>query len=327
VEPYPPGTGFEGFVPQGGDGYGAEAGYAAPDDGGYAPAGDAPAGAYEAAPVTGFDDFLAGVAGAEGAEAAVEQVVMCSYHGDVVADIQCLNCFQPFCMACLPAGTTCAACKADPGGRAVREQGDTKLVSDLGYEPGMDFAASYIDRGGIHEGLEVYEASAAAASAARPRKPGGAKKGGAKKGGGAKKPPPKSKGPAVNPKLLMAGLGGLAVVGLLGGGAWWFLAGGGGGAKKAPAYTGPAKIAIVAPKSQKLRGFQEIKLQVASPTSVDRVEVYVGGKRFTVIKRPPFNTDWPTNGRPDGKVEVVAKAFYKNGPTKQDKRTYVIRNR
>lgn len=328
VEPFPAGSGFEGFpgqaqeapFPGGGDDFSGGAGgfETAPE------AGEAGFGA----PVTGFDDFLAGVAGAD-AEVAPEPLVMCSYHGDVVAEIQCLNCFQPYCMACLPSGTTCAACKADPGGRAVREEPATQQVSDLGYEAGMDFAASYIDRGGIHEGLEAYEASEAAAAAARPRKPGGAKKsGGAKKaGGGPKKPVAKPKSAGFDPKLIGMALGGLALVGLVAGAAWWFIAGGGGAAKKPAPFTGKAQVAIVAPKAQKLSGFQEIRLQVATPAAIDRVEVYVGGKKYSVLKKAPFETDWPTNGRKDGKVEVVAKAFYKNGPTKQDKRTYVIRNR
>jgi hypothetical protein len=328
VEPFPAGTGFEGFPAQaegapfqgGGDDFsGGTAGFDAGPEAGV--------GGFDA-PVTGFDDFLAGVAGAE-AEAAPATLVMCSYHGDVVAEIQCLNCFQPYCMACLPSGTTCAACKADPGGRAVREEPVSPLVSDLGYEAGMDFAASYIDRGGIHEGLDAYEASEAAAAAARPRKPGGGKKGGGAKkaGGGPKKPVAKPKAAAVDPKLIGMALGGLAVVGLVAGAAWWFIAGGGGAAKKLATFTGKAQVSIVAPKAQKLRGFQEIRLQVATPTAIDRVEVYVGGKKFSVLKQAPFKTDWPTSGRPDGKVEVVAKAFYKNGPTKQDKRTYLLRNR
>ncbi|MEB3328512.1 MAG: hypothetical protein VKQ33_04705 [Candidatus Sericytochromatia bacterium] len=334
VEPFPPGTGYEGVAPEGGGAYQAAEAYQSEVAGygpeaGFAPVAgtEAPAAGFDAAPVTGFDDFLAGVAGAEATGAAEEPLVMCSYHGDVVADIQCLNCFQPYCMACLPAGTTCAACKADPGGRAVQAEEASPVVSDLGYEPGMDFAASYLDRGGIHEGLEAYEASSTAAVTARPRKAGGARKGGGKRGGGAKKAPPKAKGRALNPKLLLGGLGALAVVGVLAGGAWWFLAGKGGGPTPPPAYTGPAKVEIVAPKAQTIRGFKVLKLQVAAPTAVDHVEVLVGGKRFALLKRPPFKTDWPTNGRPNGKVEVVVKAYYKRGPTVQAKRTYIIKNR
>ncbi|MEB3198098.1 MAG: B-box zinc finger protein [Candidatus Sericytochromatia bacterium] len=279
---------------------------------------------------SGFDDFMAGVTEAMpssfgagvAAQPVTEDLVMCSYHGDVVAEIQCLNCYQPYCLACLPSGTQCAPCKADPSGRALQaESFGPSSVTEVGYEPGMDFAASYADRGGIHEGLEV-AAQAAEVAAARPRKP----KKSAKKGQAVapKKAAKKFKGPRLSPKLLV---GGLAALALVGGVAWWVTVGQQRFFPPPPPFKGPTKVAIVSPKAATIRGVQQIQLQVASPQQVELVLVTIDKKHWAKFKKPPFKSEWPTNVHKPGKHEVEAKATYKHGVTVTHKKTYVVKSK
>lgn len=91
--------------------------------------------------------------------------------------------------------------------------------------------------------------------------------------------------------------------------------------------TGPMKVAIVAPATTgSLRGPQVIKLQVASPGELTHVEITVDGKYWDKIKKPPFQSDWPTSLLKNGNHTIVAKAVYKDKRAVSAKRVVRTRN-
>lgn len=275
-------------------------------------------GAYTEASPAGFDDFMAGVAG-DG-----QDLVMCSYHGNVVADIQCLNCFQPFCLACLPSGTMCAACKADPVSRAVQSAPDDPVsVTEIGYEPGMDFAASYADHGGIMEGVEL-GARVAEVASARPKK--GAKKSG-KKRTSAKKTAvrkPKFRFPV---KAFAYAAAAVVALSALGAGGYYVYSALPVAQPTPPPFKGPTGVSLLTPKGTTIAGVQFIEAKVVSPKHVVNVEITIDKKYWAKLKKAPYKSEWPTNVHRNGKHEVAIKVVYQNGLSAQTKKTYVVKNR
>lgn len=236
--------------------------------------------------------------------------VRCANHSDVTADMQCLNCLQAFCMACIPDGSVCAQCKIDPYGRAAPEQDyDVSNSVDVGYDPTMDFAG--------YDTLETGDAPAA-----RPLK-GGPKKAGAGAAAGGKKGAPAGKKGAKKQSGLPipAIAGGVALLLALGVGGLWFMNRGGDAA-----FTGPAKVAIASPKAGALKGLQQITLTVASPEALELVTITVDGKYWDKFKEGPFKSEWQTSGLKNGKHVIEAVAQYKNGPKVKDTRTVTTNN-
>ena len=307
----------------------------------------------------GYDDHDVGARQAHDMAAMLE--VRCANHPATTADMQCLNCLQAYCMDCLPDGTMCAACKADPSGRAAPQEEYTPPPAvELGYDDaGLDFSGGYAatasvpaggydqgygqgdfnqgydqgyDQGGYDQGYgegDFNQGYGAAPAPPKPKRPPGAKKpAGAAGAAGAKKGAPAGKKGAKGKKaagptiaLIAGGVGALALVGGL---AWFFLSPGGdteGGAM------GPAKVSITGPKSAgPLKGLQVITLNVASPTEIQKVEVTVDGKYWQKFKAPPFKTDWPSSLVKNGKHTIEATAEYKNGTKVSDKKTVTVKN-
>lgn len=294
-----------------------------------------------------------------GARAAHDMAAMlevrCANHPTTTADMQCLNCLQAYCMDCLPDGTMCAACKADPSGRAApQEEYTPPPPSELGYEDmgGMDFSGGYAatasvpaneydqgydqgdfsqgyDQGydqGYGDGGDFSQGYNAPPAAPKPKRPPGAKKpagaAGAKKGAPAAKKGAKGKKASGPPVALIAG--GVGALALVGGLAWFFMGGQGG---ETGAAMGPAKVAITGPKSAgPLKGLQMITLQVASPDEIKTVEVRVDGKYWAKFKAAPFKTEWQSSLVKNGKHSIEAVAEYKNGTKVTDKKTVSVKN-
>ncbi|MEB3285125.1 MAG: B-box zinc finger protein [Candidatus Sericytochromatia bacterium] len=276
------------------------------------------ASAFGAEAPSGFDDFMAGMP-AEG-----QDLVMCAYHGNVVADIQCLNCFEPYCLACLPTGTMCAACKADPVSRAVQSAPDDPVsVTEIGYEPGMDFAASYADHGGIMEGVEL-AARVSAAASGKPRKSG--KKGGKKRSGAKKQPVRKAKFKLPVKALAFVALGMMGLSALGAGG--YLIYSSLPVAQPTPApFKGPTGVSFLTPKGLTIGGVQFIEAKVVSPKQVVQVEVNIDKKYWDRLKTAPYKSEWPTNVHSNGKHEVALKVIYKDGLSATAKKTYIVKNR
>ena len=60
---------------------------------------------------------------------------------------------------------------------------------------------------------------------------------------------------------------------------------------------------------------------------VERVELTVDGKYWDKLKKPPFESDWPTSLLTDGNHTIVAKAVYKDKRAVSAKRVVRTRNR
>jgi hypothetical protein len=129
---------------------------------------------------------------------------------------------------------------------------------------------------------------------------------GATKTGKLKKPAPVAR---EFPVKIVAGVGAVVLMVGLGFGAMTLLK------KPEPqaAYSGPAQVAILAPGAGPIRGGTFIKLRVASPKDVDRVEVTIDGKYWERFKKPPFNTHWPTSLFKNGDHTIQAKVIYRGG--------------
>jgi hypothetical protein len=271
---------------------------------------------------------------------------MCTNHATLAADMQCLNCFRPFCLSCASTGycpdcapqfvskqgaaqyASQAAAPAPQYDYAPAEMGYGETYDQVGYtDPGVgggfDLAGSYLDDG-----------PPAPSPPPRPRKPAGAsgaKKGGTGNmaGGGGKKKAPAKKGGGSKPPIgAIVGL--LVVLGLAGGGYYAYSngmipVGNAGGGEEAANF--PTKVSITSPKGTKVAGGQVIKLKVASEDMVERVELTVDGKYWGKFKEPPFESDWPTSLLPNGKHKVSVKVFYQGGKSAADKREYDVQNK
>jgi hypothetical protein len=283
-------------------------------------------------------------------QAAVDDYTppMCTNHATLAADMQCLNCFRPFCLSCASTGY-CPDCApqfvskqnaaaaqmaasapayeeqyADPGyGQGYEQPYEPSF--DQGY--GQDFAQSYDAPadGGFDLAGSYLDDAPAPPPPPRPKKrppgEGPAKKGPAAKGG--KKPAPK-KGGGGMPKGAIAG--GVVALLLVAGGGYWFMTKGSAAGDEGAEAAGPTKVSISAPKAGKVKGAQVIKLKVASPDDLDHVELTIDGKYWGKFKEAPFESDWPTGIFKNGKHKVVAKAIYKGGKSVSDSHEYVVEN-
>lgn len=228
-----------------------------------------------------------------GEDPAKRQRVQCANHAGVPTDTRCQTCKKPYCAACLNGQNKCFNCAL----AAPKETGGGS-------------------RGGARGG-------------ARSGKPG-AKGAAGKKGAKTGKLQAKGTGPLAAitqgglPLPLIGGVvAGVLVVGLA---AMLLLK----PAKPPKPYkvTGPMSVAIVGPSASKpLRGPQVIQLKVASPNDLDRVELTVDGKYWDKLKKPPFESDWPTSLLNDGNHTIVAKAVYKDKRAVSAKRVVRTRNR
>ncbi|MDB5098746.1 MAG: hypothetical protein JWM80_3167 [Cyanobacteria bacterium RYN_339] len=259
---------------------------------------------------------------------------MCTNHSTLAADMQCLNCFRPFCLSCASTGY-CPDCA--PQFVSKQNAAASQMAANAGVE--APYAENYAPQEFAQPGYEqAYEEPAdgggfdlagsylddSPAPARRPRKRP------ADPGAGAKKPPvkptkkPAKKGGGV-PMGAIAGAV-VAVLALAGGGYWYMSHGAsapGDGGEEAAA---PMKISITSPKTGKLKGAQVIKLKVTSPDTLDHVELQIDGKYWGKFKEAPFESDWPTGIFKNGKHKVLAKAFYKGGKTVAETHEYTIEN-
>lgn len=255
----------------------------------------------------------------------------CYYHPEKRGTASCPTCNQRICDNCRLRGNSlrCGTCQShfqkggeDPAKRprvqCANHNGvptDTKCVTCR-----KPYCAACLNGAN-----KCFNCALAQPKEAAPKKGGPRRKGAptgklAAKGTGKLKAAPKKAGTpwfAVGGGLTIALLIGLIVMVLLK------------PAKPPKPYkvTGPMKVAIVAPAAQApLRGPQVIKLQVASPKEIERVEITVDGKYWDKLKKPPFESDWPTSLLKNGNHTIVAKAVYKDKRAVTAKRVVRTRN-
>lgn len=263
---------------------------------------------------------------------------MCTNHANLAADMQCLNCFRPFCLSCASTGY-CPDCapqfvnrtnaaqmagatsyhepQESYGGEGYGQAYDNGFGETPTMDPGFDLAGSYMDD------------TAPPAGPPRPKKRppanGAAPKKGAPAAKGGKKAPAKGKNAKGKGGGLPLGpiIGGVVAVAVLAGGGYWFMSQKGGSGEDVT-----AKISITSPKAAKLSGSQTIKVKVGSQDAVDHVELMIDKKQWGMkLKEPPFESDWPTSLSSNGKHKVTAKVFYKGGQSAVDTHEFVVENK
>jgi Bacterial Ig domain len=215
--------------------------------------------------------------------------VQCANHAGVPTDTRCVTCRKPYCAACLNGASKCFNCALAAPKPAA--------------SPGKRGKGAATKKDGKGTGKL------------------------AAKGAGKAKGKPNLPWPAIRSRGAHFVYGGV-LAGLLVAGLVAMLLLKPGKPPKPYKVTGPMKVAIVGPSDTRpLSGPQVIKLQVASPNEIERVELTVDGKYWDKLKQPPFQSDWPTSLLTNGKHTIVAKAVYKDKRAVSAKRVVRTLNR
>jgi len=77
-------------------------------------------------------------------------------------------------------------------------------------------------------------------------------------------------------------------------------------------YTGKASVAFQSPKSGAVvRGNVKIRLRVSPVEHVEYVEIKIDGKPWAILKRAPFDSEWPTAIFKSGAHRLTVRAVFR----------------